>query len=189
MKLTINTDVLRKYNLNLKEFLVLLIGYYDLGYKEELEALTKRGLVEKNLFSELPPILSDNTKNLVARIMVESDDKVVNCGIDFEELADAMRKCYPEGVKTGTTYNWQGTKEEIVQKLMTLVTKYNFIFTEEEAIRAVMEYVHSFKDYKFMHLLRNFILTIKRDETGHCEMESMFMTIIENNREADEIDS
>ena len=61
--------------------------------------------------------------------------------------------------------------------------KYNFPFTEEEAMTAIDEYVGSFKaPYTYMHTLRNFILYTKK-ENGKYEMESQFMTIIENNRE------
>ena len=90
--------------------------------------------------------------------------------------------CYPNGIKPGTTYYWRGTKEEIAQKLRILVVKYNFQFTEEEAIAATEEYVNSFKDYKHMKLLKYFLLkTLVSD--GRIEIDSPFMSIIENNRE------
>ena len=186
MKLTINTDVLDKYNLTFKEFLVLLVGYYELGYDKEHDSLMERGLVEKNLFSQLPPILSDNTKNLVAKILLESDDKIVQSKLDFNRLAQVLMSYYPSGIKAGTSYKWQGETEEIAQKLRTLVAKYDFTFTEEEAIMAVKEYVGSFTaPYKYMHLLRNFILTTKKDSDGKLEIDSQFMSIIENNRNED----
>ena len=51
-------------------------------------------------------------------------------------------------------------------------------------MQAVDEYVSSFKPpYTYMHTLQNFILYTKK-ENGKYEMESLFMTIIENNREA-----
>lgn len=184
MKLTINTDVLDKYNLTFKEFLVLLVGYYELGYTKEHDDLMERGLVEKNLFSQLPPILSDNTKNLVAKILLESDDRAIQSGLNFNRVAQILMAHYPSGVKAGTTYKWQGETEEIAQKLRTLVVKYDFTFTEEEAIRAVQEYVGSFTSpYRYMHLLRNFILTTRKDSDGKIEIDSPFMSIIENNRD------
>ena len=39
MKVTINTEVLKKQHLTIGEFLVMLIGYYDVKYKEVLEKL------------------------------------------------------------------------------------------------------------------------------------------------------
>ena len=183
MKITINTDVLKKYNLSLGQYLVLLSSYHNLDCQKIQNELVDIGLAERDLFKEFPPVLSDNTKNLIAKIMVESDDRAVQSGIDFDELAKHLQGFYPDGVKPGKTYPWRGDTEEIAQKLRTLVVKYNFPFTAEEAIRAVEEYVAGFKaPYTYMHTLKNFILYTKK-ENGKYEMESLFMTIIENNRE------
>ena len=187
MKLTINTDVLRKYNLSLGQFLVLLVSHFNLDCQKINDELVEEGLAERDLFKGFPPVISDNTRNLIAKIIVESDDRIVNCSIkDFDALAETLMQYYPDGNKPGTTYPWRSTKEEIAQKLRTLVVKYDFDFTPEEAQDAVMEYVDSFKDYKFMSLLRNFILTTHKDGEGKYEVDSLFMTIIENNREDNE---
>ena len=54
----------------------------------------------------------------------------------------------------------------------------------DKAVAAVEEYVKSFnKPYTYMQLLRNFLLNTKKDSNGKLEIESLFMTIIENNRE------
>ena len=186
MKLTINTDVLSKNNLTLGEFLLLLMGYYGVDYTNTFDTLVEKGLIEQNLFKSMSAILSNNSKNLIVKILMESDDKAINSGIDFDRLANALRECYPDGKKPGTTYEWRGKPEEIAQKLRALVVKYDFQFTEEEAIDAVKEYVGTYKDYKYMQLLRNFILNTRKDSDGRLEIESLFMTIIENNREENE---
>lgn len=183
MKLTINTDVLSRHSISLGEFLILLMGYHNIDYESAYNSLIESKLVEPDLFTKSAVVLSDNTKNLVARIIVESDSKVQNSGIaDFEELAELLQQLYPEGVKPGKTYSWRSDKETIAQKLMTLVAKYDFKFTVTEAVNAVNEYVSSFQaPYTYMHTLKNFILYTKK-ENGKLEMESLFMTIIENNR-------
>lgn len=187
MKITINTNVLSKYNLSLGQFLVLLSGYYNLDCDTIQKELIDKKLIEKNLFHDYPPVLSDNTKNFIAKIIVESDDRLLSCPIkDFEALAETLQQFYPDGKKPGKTYSWRGTVEEIAQKLRTLVVKYNFTFTIEEAMEAVEEDVSSFKHpYTYMHTLRNFLLYTKK-ENGKYEMESLFMTNIENNREKNE---
>lgn len=191
MKITINNDILKKYNITFGEFIVLLGSYYNFDYKNVHEGLEKKKLIEKNLFSDYPPIISDNTKKLIAKILAESSDAVQNCPIsDFEDLAERLQYCYPDGIKAGKTYPWRSDIETIAQKLRTLVAKYGFTFTEEEAIEATAEYVQSFTPpYTYMHTLRNFILFNKKDASGHYEMESIFMTIIENNRERDNEDN
>ena len=184
MKITINTDVLSKENITLGEFLILLMGYHNIDYETAYRKLVDCKLVEPDLFTKSALILSDNTKNLVTRILLESDERAVRSGINFERLAIKLMRYYPDGVKPGTTYEWRGTVDEIAQKLRTLVVKYAFIFTEEEAIAATKEYVDSFKDYKHMKLLKYFILKTTRDE-GRVEIDSPFMSIIENNRDED----
>lgn len=184
MKLSVNTDVLKKYKLTLGEFLVLLMSHYGESYVDSYDSLVAKGLAGKNLFQELTPVLSDNTKNLIAKILMESDDRAINSGIDFESLAKKLQQVYPDGVKPGKTYLWRGDVEDIAQKLRVLVVKYNFKFTEQEAITATKEYVASFAaPYHYMHTLKNFLLYTRKDTQGHYEMESFFMTIIENNRE------
>lgn len=186
MKLTINTEVLKRHNLSLGEFLVMLLGYYDIDFQDSHNSIIKKSIADKNLFKELGIILSNNSKNLIAQILMESDDKVINSGIDFEDLAKQLMNIYPNGIKAGKTYSWRGTEEEIAQKLRTLIVKYDFTFTEQEAIDATKEYVFSFTaPYQYMHTLKNFLLYNTKDHQGHWEMESVFMTIIENNREND----
>lgn len=184
MKITINTDILKKHHLSLGEFLVMLLGYYSIDIKECQNTIIKKHLAENNLFKDTDIILSNNNKDLVAQILMESDDRAINSDIDFNELAYQLQQLYPDGNKSGKTYPWRGIVDEIAQKLRTLVVKYNFSFTKEEAINAVKEYIASFTPpYQYMHTLKNFLLYTSKNGQGHWEMESLFMTIIENNRE------
>lgn len=189
MKLTIDTDVLKKYDITLGQFVVLLASYYNLNYEKLMDELLYKDLAGKNVFKNFPPVISDNTKSIIAKILIESDDKLSECSINnFEKLAEKLQEEFPKGIKPGKTYPWRSTVEEIAQKLRILVVRHNFVFTEEEAIEAVRDYVASFKaPYTHMHTLKNFILYTRKNEEGDYEMESIFMTIIENNREkADE---
>lgn len=182
MKITVNTKVLQHEHLSLADFLVMLIGYYSLDYRETLHSLIDRGILQQDLSNKDSMILSDNNKNLVTRILLESNPKVISTGIDFTSLAQKLQSIYPSGVKDSTTYSWQGKTNEIKQKLMTLVVVHDFTFTEAEAIHATEEYVHSFpNDKKHMQLLKYFIL--KTSNHDGPEINSMFMTIIENNRQ------
>lgn len=183
MEITINTEVLKKEHLTMREFLVLLIGYYDVEYKDTLSKLIREGLVHPNVFDPCNMVLSNNTKNLIASILLESDIKARKTGIDFDSLAKKLQEIYPAGTKPGKSYSWRGDAQIVAQKLRTVVVRCGFYFTEEEAIAATKEYVNSFKedDITQMSLLENFILKIKRQPDG-SELDSMLMTIIENNR-------
>lgn len=182
MKITINPFVLQRNHLTFGEFLVLLMGYYDVKYKENFDELVKKKLICPNVFNKDDMVLSNNTRDMVAKILVEADEKVVNYDLDFEALADKLRKIFPQGNKPGTTYDWRGSTEIIAFKLRTLVAKYGFLFTEEEAIKATREYVNHCDNKEKMLLLKYFILRTKRMDDGSTEVDSMFMTIIENNR-------
>lgn len=179
MKITINTEVLKRENLTLNDFLVMLMGYYDYDYRETLDMLISKGIVNRNVFDNDRMILSDNTKNLIAKILTEANDEVVNSGINFMALAKTLQLIFPKGNKPGTTYSWRDNTETIAQKLRTLVAVYHFKFTKEEAIEATKDYVNSFKDKEKMQLLKYFILKTKTSD----DIESMFMTLIENNRQ------
>lgn len=179
MKITINTDVLQRNNLSLGDFLVLLMGYYDVDYKQCCNKLVREGIAEHNLYNPPSIVLSDNSKDMVAKIVIDSDDQVINSKIDFTRLATTLQELYPQGLKPGTTYDWRGKTSVIEQKLKTLVALYGFTFTEQEAIDATKEYLSFFKDDKsHMCLLKYFILKTTNDGT----IDSPFMTIIEDNR-------
>ena len=195
MKITIDTDILQEKNLTLQQFLVLLIAYKNIDYKRVMDSLIELGIAHKDIYNSYSLVLSDNTRNGIMRILVDCDKHVTESNIDFESVAVKMRDLYPKGYKPGTTYPWRDSVAVIVGKLKTLVSKYDFYFTEEEAVAATREYLDTYKnDNKFMKLLRYFILKTDTDGAGNRQIKSDFMTIIENNRlqreeNDDEIDS
>lgn len=183
MKITIDTEVLHKEGMSLGEFLTLLIGYYDVSYKKSYDKLIEDAVVSPNLFAKDEMVLSDNARNLVTKILLESDDKVKDSKIDFTSLAEKLQEIFPQGCRTGTTYSWRDKTEVIAQKLRALVVVHHFSFTEEEAIKATKEYVDSMSnDLERMMLLKYFILKTRKQDDGSVDIDSMFMTIIENNR-------
>lgn len=189
MKITIDTDVLQEKNLSLQQFLVLLIAYKNIDYKKVMDSLIETGIALKDIYDPYNIVLSDNTRNGIMRILVDCDKNVTESNIDFESVAVKMRDLYPKGYKPGTTYLWRDSVAVITGKLKTLVSKYNFTFTEEEALAATKEYLDTYKnDNKFMKLLRYFILKTDNDGVGNKRIKSDFMTIIENNRQREEED-
>ena len=177
MKISIDTEVLSKYKLSLGEFLVMLMGYCNINYKKYYNELVEKKAIFSHLFEKMGIVMPEESNQLVENILIESDDRIYECGIeDFEDLAKKLQEIYPKGIKAGTTYLWRDTTEKIVQKLRALVVLYNFKFTEEEAINATKEYVNSFKDKQYMALLKYFILRTTEED----DVNSMFMTIIEN---------
>lgn len=181
MRITIDTDILSRNNISLGEFLVLLLGYNNCNFDGCFGSLVDKKLADIDKYTMGSIVLSGNSKNLIARLLTEADERLKKSPVkNFYILAAKLRNIYPEGNKAGTTYLWRGTVEEIAQKLMVLVTMHGFIYTEDEAIRATKEYISNFKgDRSHMKLLKYFILRTNKDKH---EIESDFMTIIENNR-------
>lgn len=182
-KVSINKDVLEKYNLSMDEFLVLLLTYNKANIQEVKQSLVEKGLADFSVFDD-ELVISSTTKDLITSITIDSDVKVLSKDKEFKELADKLKELFPKGKKAGTTYMWRDSTAVIARKLKTLVVKYDYQFTEEQAIKATKAYVESFNgDYTYMQLLKYFILKSLPDG----EIKSDFMSYIENEGQEDEL--
>ena len=181
MKLTIDQTILDKNGLTLEEFLVLYLGAKDVDITSVSQSLIAKGLADKDLFFNGRIVVSDKVKDLVSTISIDSDKNVIDKDSEFTDLATELRGIYPAGRKDGTTYMWRGTTAEVAKKLKTLVVKYGFTINKEDVIKATKEYVSSFNgNYKYMQLLKYFILKSVRDADGNVDVKSELMSIIEN---------
>ena len=182
-KVSINKDVLEKNNLSMDEFLVLLLTYNKVNIQEVKQSLVEKGLADFSVFDD-ELVISSTTKDLITSITIDSDVKVLSKDKEFRELADKLKELFPKGKKAGTTYMWRDSTAVIARKLKTLVVKYDYQFTEEQAIKATKAYVESFNgDYTYMQLLKYFILKSLPDG----EIKSDFMSYIENEGQEDEL--
>lgn len=182
-KVSINKDVLEKNNLSMDEFLVLLLTYNKANIQEVKQSLVEKGLADFSVFDD-ELVISSTTKDLITSITIDSDVKVLSKDKEFKELADKLKELFPKGKKAGTTYMWRDSTAVIARKLKTLVVKYEYEFTEEQAIKATKAYVESFNgDYTYMQLLKYFILKTLPDG----EIKSDFMSYIENEGQEDEL--
>lgn len=187
MKLAIDEKILAENNLTLNEYLFLLFNARGGDIHECITTLIAKGWAGADLFDDTKVVLSDNTKENVFNVLVDSDKLVEDKQGDFEAIANKLREIFPKGNKAGTNYNWRGSTAEIARKLKNLVVKYGCKFTEEEAIEATKAYVASFNgDYKYMKLLKYFLLKTPRNNNGDVEIESDFMTYLENKGAAEE---
>lgn len=187
MKLAIDEKILAENNLTLNEYLFLLFNARGGDIHECITTLIAKGWAGADLFDDTKVVLSDNTKENVFNVLVDSDKLVEDKQGDFEAIANKLREIFPKGNKAGTNYNWRGSTAEIARKLKNLVVKYGCRFTDEEAIEATKAYVASFNgDYKYMKLLKYFLLKTPRNNNGDVEIESDFMTYLENKGAAEE---
>lgn len=186
MKLTIDQTILDKNNLTLEEFLVLFLSAREVDIGVISQSLVAKGLADKDLFSSGKLVISDKVKDLVSTISIESDKNVIDKDSEFTELATELREIYPAGRKDGTTYMWRGTTAEVAKKLKTLVVKYGYTINREDVLKATKEYVNSFNgNYRYMQLLKYFILKSVRDADGNIDIKSELMSLIENSDQID----
>ena len=187
MKWSIDEKVLEKNNLTLNEYLFLLFNARGGDVRECITSLVEKGWASLDLFDETKVVLSDNTKEDTFNVLIDSDKLVENKQDNFDSLANKLREIFPKGNKAGTNYNWRGSTAEIARKLKNLVVKDGCRFTDEEAVEATKAYVASFNgDYKYMKLLKYFLLKTPRNNNGDVEIESDFMTYLENKGVAEE---
>ena len=178
MKYTIDKKILEKYNLSIEEFLVLLINHIDGDYTQAKESLIARGIVHQHILMSDKVVLSDNSKDLVTAILVESDSKVVDKDEEYTALAEKLKEIYPKGRKPGTSYMWRDATGVIARKLKTVCVQFDVQLSESKAVEATKAYVNSFNgDYTYMQLLKYFILK-KDPKTG--ELRSDFLSYLEN---------
>ena len=186
MKLTIDQTILENNNLTLEEFLVLFLSAKEVDIGDISQSLVAKGFADKDLFSSGKLVISDKVKDLISTISIDSDKNVIDKDSEFTELATELREIYPAGRKEGTTYMWRGTTAEVAKKLKTLVVKYGFVINKESVIKATKEYVNSFNgNYRYMQLLKYFILKSVKDADGNVDIKSELMSIIENSGQLD----
>jgi hypothetical protein len=180
MKLVIDESILADNNLTLDEYLVLILNAREADINSCISSLVSKNWGEPDLFDETKIVLSNTIKEDIYSISIDSQ-LVKDRQEDFESLANKLKEVFPKGMKSGTSYSWRGNTAEIVRKLKNLVVKYHCRFTEEEALDAARAYVASFNgDYKYMKLLKYFLLKTIRNKEGDIDIESEFMSYLEN---------
>lgn len=182
MRITIDEAVLQKNNLTLDEFLILYLCAKDIDIKKVVDDVISKKFADKDLKYTSNAVVSNNVKELLSAIIVDSDKKVEDKADWFSKVAKSLISVYPKGKKPGTNYYWTDSPAIIEKKLKTIVSKFGVTFSEEEAIEATKRYVKSFEngDKTLMHLLKYFIL--KTDKaTG--DVKSEFLSYLANKEE------
>lgn len=179
MKICIDTDVLFKHSTSISEFLVLLMNYLGIDYKKALEYTLTFGYTQQDSNDKDKIVLSDNIKDLVPIILMESSPKPEYYPIaDYQGLAQELQSIFPRGNKEGTDSSWRSSTDIVAMRLMIITKAFGFVFTEFEALNAARWYVHHWQDELWlMKPLADFLLNIHKGQ-----IDSDFMTIIENQR-------
>lgn len=186
MSIVINEKAINKNGLSIGEILVLLVISNSVDIEKSINTVLKLGYATSAGSDSLR--LTNKGVEILNNTIIDSFDYTSDDSSRLENLAEKLRELYPTGRKEGTSYMWKGTTAEIVRKLKTLETKYKFKFSDEQAIKATTAYVQSFNgNYKFMQLLKYFILKAGRDADGNIEVKSEFMSLIQNEGNIEEL--
>lgn len=163
MSITLNNEIIKKYELSLGEVLVLLAIQNEEDLLLAKNRLLKKGLISVSYTKDthLPEgnFITNKGNEILNKIILDSD-KVVGTD-DFtkriELLIPKLQLLYPEGKNFNNQY-WRGNKTDIKRKLQTFFKKYGDSYTDEQILTATKAYVSGFNgDYKFMRLLQYFI--------------------------------
>ena len=180
MKLTVDSKACEKNNLTFNEFIVLYINAKKINLQETMNSIVQKGIAGKDLFDESALILSSKTKQLIDKVILDSDITVQNNSERIKALAKTLQEIYISGKKDGTQDYFKGSSSEIEQKLKRFFMEYGE-FTDEQIINATKRYVESFNgNYKFAQLLKYFISKKVDGERG-----SRLLSYIENDGQKD----
>lgn len=175
MKLTIDSKACENNGLTLEEFIILFLFTKKVDINEIINSLVEKKIAGKDLFSDNSLILGSKTKQLIEKIILESNDSVKNNTERIKNLAKTLQDMYIQGKKAGTQDYFKGSSAEIVQRLKRFFAEYGE-FTDEQIIEATKKYIASFNgDYKFAQLLKYFISKKVDGERG-----SRLLSYIEN---------
>lgn len=181
MKITIDTDIIKKKGISKDVFFHLLCNYFkvDMSEKPDREA--------NNLGYNIEDIdsydISIDGISLVEQIIAESSLTSNIPDREYETVAETMISVYPEGIKPGTHRQWGGSVSQVADKLKFLEFYTGERVDAEEAVKATREYVESFReDTKYMQTLPYFIFRCRRDGDNNLEWYSNFLSIVEGIR-------
>lgn len=175
MKLTIDSKACENNGLTLEEFIILFLFTKKVDINEIINSLVEKKIAGKDLFSDNSLVLGSKTKQLIEKIILESNDSVKNNTERIKNLAKTLQDIYIQGKKAGTQDYFKGSSAEIVQRLKRFFAEYGE-FTDEQIIEATKKYIASFNgDYKFAQLLKYFISKKVDGERG-----SRLLSYIEN---------
>lgn len=180
MKLAIDSKACENNGLTLDEFIVLYINAKNIDIQQTMDSIVDKGLANKNLFNNCSLVLGSKTKQLLEKVILDSNTTVKDNIERIKNLAKQLQENYIPGKKAGTQDYFKGSSAEIIQRLKRFFAEYGE-FTDEQIISATKKYVASFNgDYRFAQLLKYFISKKVDGERG-----SRLLAYIENAQQVD----
>ena len=184
----INKSICEKNEVTINEILSLIVILNNVDLQSTEASLISKGYITALYDSEYNKIgwrVTNKGNDLLNIIILDSDTHIKEEDA-LESLAKELKNIFPQGKKPGTNYYWADGTAIISRRLKLFFKKYGTSYTNEQIISATRKYVQSFNsDYRFMKLLKYFIMKEKTGKGGDIEGESDLLTYIENEGQID----
>lgn len=167
---------IKKHGLTVAEFLVGLSVLEDVDLHEGIKSLQNKGVLD---YFNGRLFIMPQLRHKIEAIILDASAEQINDD-RLTKLVENMRELFPTGKKDGTTYYWRGNTSEIKHKLRIFFKRYGD-FEDDVILDATKRYVESFYgQYRFMHLLKYFIIKNVKDAAGDVNEQSELFAFIEN---------
>lgn len=183
MTIHLSKEGCQKNNISIAEALLMLAVNNNADLDIAHNELIKKGYMtadRNDLFQQTGWRLTKKGIEVIDSVIIDSDEKV-SPDTRLTALAQALKDIYPKGKKDGTNYYWADGVAIIVRRLKLFFKKYGDIYTDKQIIQATEKYVKGFNgNYRYMRLLKYFILKEKVDVAGDIDGDSELISYIEN---------
>ena len=176
MKITIETNNLKHYGLNLADFLYLLL-VNECNKSYDCVSGVKDRLILKGLLKKTETLTVD-CEDIINEILKESELIVKERNID--DLVVKLQELWPAGYKDNK-YRWKSNKTDVKKKLYKFFKEYGEDFTDDQILEAAKRYVKQFDETgnrRFQKLLKYFIM--KEDGSSESDLATNLESIVNN---------
>ena len=186
MIIHLSRDALTQHEVTLGEVLLLIAYSNNCNLKEADTTLREKKLVSNEIPGQPNRVTYLGTELLNSVILdseftKDTDDR-------FSTLASRLKELFPKGKKDGTNYYWAEGIALIVRRLKLFFKKYGDKYTDDQIVEAAKSYVESFNgDYRYMKLLKYFILKEQIGAAGDIEGNSELLSYLENADQTDNL--
>lgn len=196
MTIQLDKERITASGLSLPEAVLLLFLNFEQSEPQALNNLLDRNLLKRTSIQEITKTgvkfrLTAEGENVLKSYFSDTESKHPEPEADrLSKLAKQLKEIFPKGRKDGTTQYWAEGNALIIRRLKLFFKKYGTDYTDEQIVSAARAYVNSFNgDYRFMRVLKYFILKEVKGANGEIEGTSDLINYIDHAGEENSIDN
>ena len=183
MKISIDEEVCKKYNISISEVLALLLIKSDVNISYLFSNLEDKKMIIKDIINNTY-LITQRWDDVLCSVLLDSDSSKEKPD-RVENLALKLMAIFPKEKKVGTCHYFRGNKKDITLKLKKFFKLYGGQYSDEQILNAAKNYVDSFNgNYSYMRILKYFIWKdekkINEEGKAYIEETSDLATWIEN---------